>query len=347
MNNCVLGWDVGGAHLKAVLVQSDGRAVQAVQRMCPLWRGMDKLQQAVTEILDILPAHVTHHAITMTGELADIFPDRQTGVTRITEHMHGWLKNADIAIYAGAQGFLAPDAVGSHANIIASANWHASAEFLARRCGTALFMDVGSTTTDLVVLHSGKPLIRGYSDAERMATEELVYTGVIRTPVMAVARRLPFAGGWQQLAAEHFATMADVYRLTGELFEECDMGDTADRQGKSEHESARRLARMMGRDFSDADMAQWRQLARTLRSRQLWMLQSAVERQLSRRSFPDDAPIIGAGAGAFLVRELARVMNHPFIDVAQQIEGDSPITKWASVCLPAYAVAWLRARELA
>ncbi|MDR2874531.1 MAG: S-layer protein [Methylobacillus sp.] len=347
MDNCVLGWDIGGAHLKAVLVRPDGRAIHAVQRACPLWRGMDKLQQAVADVLAGLPTRVTHHAITMTGELADIFPDRPSGVAHITQNMRRWLDDADIAIYAGSQGFLAPDAVDAHADAIASANWHASAEFLARQCDAALFMDIGSTTADLIPLHSGKPAARGYSDAERMRTEELVYTGVIRTPVMAVARRLPFAGEWQQLAAEHFATMADVYRLTGELSEEYDMGDTADGQGKSARESARRLARMTGRDFRDAELEQWRQFARAARSRQVWMLQSAAERQLSLHVFPDNAPIIAAGAGIFLARELARVMNRPFIEAAQWIEGDAAVTQWANVCLPAHAVAWLRGRELA
>ena len=346
-NNATLGWDIGGAHLKAVLVQPDGRAIQAVQRACPLWRGMDRLQQAVADVLAALSALPARHAITMTGELADIFPDRRTGVELLAQSMKNWLKGADIAVYAGPQGFLPAEAAPTHADAVASANWYASAEYLARRCSPAIFIDVGSTSSDLIVLHSGKPAARGYSDAQRMQTEELVYSGVIRTPVMAVAQQLPFSGEWRRVAAEHFATMADVYRLTGELPHGYDMSDTADGQGKSEPESARRLARMVGCDLGDARMEHWCQLARAVRSQQLRTLQSAAERQLSLHALPDDAPFIGAGAGTFLIRELARVMDRPFIEVSRWVEGDPSVTEWAGVCLPAYAVAWLRAKETA
>lgn len=346
-NNATLGWDIGGAHLKAVLVQPDGRAIQAIQRACPLWRGMDQLQQAVTEVLGELSSLPTRHAITMTGELVDIFPDRQTGVALLAQNMSSWLNESNIAIYAGSEGFISLDSIPAYADAIASANWYASAEYLARRRSLSIFIDVGSTTADLIVLNSGKPAPRGYSDAERMQTEELVYTGVIRTPVMAVSQQLPFGGEWQRLAAEHFATMADVYRLTGELPEGYDMSDTADGQGKSEQESARRLARMVGRDLGDAGMEQWRQLARAVRSQQLRILQSAVERQLSLHVLPDDAPFIGAGAGMFLVRELARLMGRPFVEARDYVEGDASAAEWAGICLPAYAVAWLRAKEAA
>jgi probable H4MPT-linked C1 transfer pathway protein len=346
-NNPTLGWDIGGAHLKAVLVRSDGRAIQAEQRVCPLWRGMDRLQQAVADVLASLPVLPDQHAITMTGELADIFPDRQTGVESLTRSMASWLNGTNLVVYAGPKGFLSAAAAPVYADAVASANWYASAEYLARRSSPAIFIDVGSTTSDLIVLHSGKPAARGYSDAQRMQTEELVYTGVVRTPVMAVAEQLPFGGEWRRLAAEHFATTADVYRLTGELPDGYDMSDSADGQGKTELDSARRLSRMIGCDLGDADMEHWRQLARAVRSQQLRTLQSAVERQLSLHVLPEDAPIIGAGAGAFLVRELARVMNRPFVEARQWVEGDPSVAEWAGVCLPAYAVAWLRAKETA
>ena len=46
---------------------------------------------------------------------------------------------------------------------------------------------------------------------------ELVYIGVVRTPLMALVRRVPFPRVWNPLMAEYFATMADVYRLLGRL----------------------------------------------------------------------------------------------------------------------------------
>lgn len=344
-NNPTLGWDLGGAHLKAVLIQDDGCVMQAFQQPCPLWRGLDYLEQAVATIMSRLETTPQRHAVTMTGELADIFPNRDTGVQLLTECMERSLGAVNVRIYAGPAGFVETDVIGAHLHTIASANWHVSAAFLAAQTGDSLLVDIGSTTTDIVLLYRGQPAAIGYSDAERLQSEEMVYTGVVRTPVMAVAQQLPFAGEWQRLAAEHFSTMADVYRLTGELPEGYDMAETADGAGKTKMESARRLARMLGRDLESATIAQWRQMAFSVRSQQLRSLQAALERNLSRALLPDDAPLVGAGAGRFLVRELAQRLRRPYTDAAELIPGVGGSAEWASVCLPAYAVAWLGGRS--
>ena len=44
----VLGWDVGGAHLKAARIE-DGRVTGAVEIACPLWQGIDRLDAAFAE----------------------------------------------------------------------------------------------------------------------------------------------------------------------------------------------------------------------------------------------------------------------------------------------------------
>ena len=150
-------------------------------------------------------------------------------------------------------------------------------------------MDMGSTTTDIVLLHDGSARPLGFSDAERLTTEELVYTGVIRTPVMAVTHRVPFGGQWQRLTAEHFATMADVHRLTGNLDTAHDMAETADGAGKSPQESARRLARMVGRDVDDAAMDKWVELALELSKLKMQAARQAPSRRWKTRESPNIA----------------------------------------------------------
>ena len=147
------------------------------------------------------PGRRLSHAVTMTGELADIFPDRPSGVRMISEQMRSLLGTAPLAIYAGPHGLLHERPSEPLLTAIASANWHASAVFVASRCRDGLLIDIGSTTSDIIPLQAGRPCFSGYSDAERLATQELVYSGIVRTPVMAVARRAPFAGTWQGLAA--------------------------------------------------------------------------------------------------------------------------------------------------
>src|SRR5580700_9990541 len=149
----IIGWDIGGAHLKGVRVE-DGVIAKAVLVPCPLWQGLEKLEMAFSKARRGLgPA--TRHAATMTGELADIFASRAEGVETLTSVAMRCL-DAEIGIYAGPAGFVPFERVSDHIADIASANWHASARFAARELGNGLFVDMGSTTTDLVALADGK-----------------------------------------------------------------------------------------------------------------------------------------------------------------------------------------------
>jgi probable H4MPT-linked C1 transfer pathway protein len=336
------GWDLGGAHLKAVQSDGKGRLQVSLQVPCTLWRGLDHLARAIGEARQQLaPTH--RHGITMTGELADLFLDRAEGVDRLTAAMRAAFPDADLRIYAGEAGFIAPNEAARRVREVASANWHASTRFVAARRPAGLFVDIGSTTTDIIPFAGGSCRAVGFTDDERLISEELVYTGVTRTPVMALAGAVPFAGQRQRLMAEYFATVADVHRLTGALPADADQHDTADGRGKSPEDSARRLARMLGRDLESADMAAWRRLARHLSERQLQMIQSAAERALSRGVVAEDAPVIGAGIGRFLAVALAERLGRPYIDFATLVSGTPEACEWAARCAPAAAVAALAA----
>jgi probable H4MPT-linked C1 transfer pathway protein len=345
-----LGLDMGGAHLKAALLDENGMACWVAQLPCPLWRGLGFLERALDEVMSRMAAlHSQPHphprfAVTMTGELADIFSHRHDGVLQLAACAARYAAREDTVVYAGRHGFVGTGEVERYTGDIASTNWLTSAEFVAAHLAEGLFIDIGSTTTDLLAIDHGKVIAHGYSDAGRLRSQELVYTGVVRTPAMAVAQRIQFQGEWQGVAAEHFATMSDVYRLTYELDEAHDMADTADGAEKSVEASARRLARMVGCDLQDADMADWRQLANDFKQAQLTSLRVAAE-AVMRQRVSDAAPLIGAGAGRFLVKQLAAQLQRPYVDMADLVQGDAESRVWAAVCTPAYAVAWLAQRS--
>ncbi len=123
----------------------------------------------------------------MTAELADTFSSRAEGVERIATLAARALCGAPALLYAGRAGFIALDRASRHVEDIASANWHASAALVARHRASALFIDMGSTTTDIVPVAGGDVAARGYTDAERLAAGELVYTGLVRGFIMATA----------------------------------------------------------------------------------------------------------------------------------------------------------------
>jgi len=336
-SDATLGWDVGGAHLKAALVSATGEVLEVYQVACPLWHGIAELERALSQVLGQLKAVPHRHAVTMTGELVDIFPNRRAGVLQIAQFMAQRL-NGEVLFYSAKRGFVNGSKVSLHADFIASANWHASASLIAKTIKQAVLVDIGSTTSDLILIKNSLVASQGFTDAERMRFDELIYAGVVRTPLMALCHKVEFDGHLVNVAAEYFATTADVYRLTGELADEDDMTDTADGAGKTKLESARRLARMIGHDVEDKDISVWKALAFQFRKLQLMRLQEALSHL---DDVNQDRPLVGIGAGRFLVRALAEQMNKPYFDVETFIKTSDEAAHWASVCLPAVAVASL------
>lgn len=353
----IIGWDIGGAHLKAVLLDADGIVVFAKQVACPLWQGMHHLEQAIDALMHALPqthANLSNmrHAVTMTGELVDIFTNRHDGVNQIaacilkklgTQHGENLVQEqSNVLFYAGDAGFVHFEQVAHYSGRIASANWHLSVNYAANTLSEGLFIDIGSTTTDLIPFAAGKPLNQGSTDAERMRLGELVYTGVVRTPLMALAQTVAFAAHQYWVAAEYFATTADVYRLTGELSIADDMAETADGADKSEVATMRRLARMVGHDVEDADAASWLSLAHSFKESQLRLLEQAISTLLNRGIISEKAPVVGAGCGVFLAKTLADRFGRPFVQMDSLINANNEENKRvAGVCLPAYCAAKL------
>jgi (4-(4-[2-(gamma-L-glutamylamino)ethyl]phenoxymethyl)furan-2-yl)methanamine synthase len=327
-----IGWDIGGAHLKAVLLE-DGKVVRVTQISCELWRGLDKLEAAINKVLATFDAKDARHAVTMTGELVDLFMNRREGVLAIST-LASHLLGKQAQFYTAGDGFIGIEGVFTHAERIASANWHASASLLAKYVKNALFVDVGSTTTDIVPIVDGKVKLDASSDAQRMANDTLIYTGVVRTPVMALAQKLPFDGAKTNVAAEYFATMADVYRLTGNLLPKNDMTETADGKGKTVLESARRLARMVGHDVENRSLEAWITLAEACKNLQIAQIKMAASKHLL-----PSMSIMGAGAGVFLVNAVADQLRVSSLTIADVLKMD--LNDELSLCFPAYAVARL------
>ena len=331
------GWDIGGAHLKYAVVE-DGAVIDAVQLPAPLWQGLDRLETAFDAALARI-GPVAGHAVTMTGELSDLFEDRAHGVERLVALAAARL--GPVAVYAGRAGFVTAAQAVMQAADVASANWHATAALVALKRRDSFLIDVRSTTADLVPISGGAVCAAGYTDAERLVAGELVYTGVTRTPVMAVCRHVPFAGRRQPLIAEHFATMADVRRLTGELSSDLDQQKTADGRGKSVAESRARLARMVGRDAADAPDAAWLALAHYLGERQLAQLFDAAALVLSRGELAPDAPVVGAGIGRFLTQALSERLGRAHLDFESLIAARADLGQAVAHAAPAAAVGLL------
>ncbi|MGQ0456593.1 MAG: hydantoinase/oxoprolinase family protein [Hyphomicrobium sp.] len=329
------GYDVGGAHLKVALVDG-GRVVDVRQIACPLWQGLDRLDVALADAADVT-SRATRHAVTMTAELTEIFPSRRAGVDALVGYMAERLPS-DARFYMGLKGFGGAAAAREHPELAASTNFLATAQSIAARRPKALLIDMGSTTTDIVVCD--RP--QGLTDAERLQTGELVYTGLTRTPVPSVVTSAPLAGQWQGLARDVFATMADVRRVLGQLPDGVDTHATTDGRGRSVEESLARLARGFGRDGDVRQLATWRASAAHIREQQLRSIHDGAIQVLSRPG-AGVTSVIAAGIGADEVDEIARRLALPCKSYGDLIGAEASCRDWAMRCAPAVAVALLAA----
>lgn len=341
-----LGWDIGGAHVKAALL-ADGRVRDVMQWPCALWQGADRLDAVLQAAAQRWPLADARHVVTMTGEMVDRFEHREAGVQALVAQLAAAL-GGRLRFFAGDAGWHDADAARAHWRQIASANWAATARCVAALLRDALLIDIGSTTTDLVPIRGGRVAARGRSDAERLQHGELVYQGVVRTPLCCLAQRIAFDAPEgavdSNVMNEFFATTADVYRLTGELDPAHDQQPAADNGPRDLDGSCRRLARMIGRDARDAPRAAWVALARRFRAAQLAQLVPGFIRVVAVAQLDRTAPVVTAGSGAFLAADVAPL--HPVMGFDRLLGIDDPaLGGWVQVCAPAVAVALLAARD--
>jgi len=336
-----IGWDIGGAHLKGAYFD-DVALRDVAQWRCELWRGLSQLDEAFAAARQRWPDLATcAHAVTMTGELADVFEHREAGVASIVASAARAL-GPDVGFYAGDNGFVDATAARAAWRSVASANWLATAGVVARHVDDAVVVDVGSTTTDVIPIAGGRIAARGRDDASRLVARELVYLGVVRTPLCALAARIRFRGRACNVMNELFATSADVFRLTGELAPAHDQAATADGSGKDLASTRRRLARMIGCDARDATDAQWLAFARAWRSALVARVCENVRHVTDGVGVARAAPIVGAGCGSFLVYECAQRTKRRYVDFADIVGAGPACRDGARLCAPSVAVAMLR-----
>ncbi|MCI0653620.1 MAG: hypothetical protein L0Y39_03980 [Methylococcaceae bacterium] len=341
----IIGWDIGGAHVKVVELHGN-HVVAVAQHPCALWRGLSGLEEVIDRVLLQVTARRICHAVTMSGELADLFPGRDEGVRQILGVLASRIEPDSLHVFAGRKGLLAFDSShAGHYASIASANWLASAAFMAKTLDFAVLVDIGSTTTDIQHVAAGEVKAKGFSDYERLISGEMVYTGIVRTPIAALLKKVSFEGQRVPVMTENFATTADVYRLTRELAEHYDQWPAADGAEKTLEASARRLARMIGRDFQSAPLASWIQLAGFCRECQLREIHDALMQQFSRLDTDRKPVIVGAGVGRFLAADLCARIALEYRDFSSIIDRNRALPG-AAECAPAVSVALLLAERM-
>ena len=319
--NMILGLDVGGANTK--VASSDGLFVRI--EYLPLWKDapLDALLCKISN--DTNPSAL---GVVMTGELADCFPDKRRGILHIMDAVE---RSFSCPIrFWGSKGF----GWTSHLEL-AAANWSASAALISEEIGDCIFVDMGSTTTDLVPIKNG--VQAALTDYERLARGELVYSGLLRTNLAALLSSVDIRGRKVPLSSELFAVTADAYRALGEISDEGYSIETPDCSGKDRESALRRLARTVCADLEEIGLDAALDIARQAKTQQIEVLKRALEKLAGEYELER---VVAAGIGEDIIARAARELDLDCLSLSRKY--GSAI----SAVFPAYAVAKLFETEI-
>jgi probable H4MPT-linked C1 transfer pathway protein len=327
------GWDIGGVNTK--VARAEGSAVLAV-RARPFELQLDP--GALVEVLRELAADTgargdETHAVTMTAELSQMFRTKRDGVRFVLDAVVAAFPGATIVVYAVDGRFLTvADACGVPL-LVAAANWTATARIVAQSVPDALLIDIGTTSTDIIPIVNGKVAALGWTDPDRLASGELVYSGAVRTPVEALAPSVPLGGREVGLSAEAFALCGDVHVWRGDLAPADYSAPTPDRRPATREFAGERLARAICADREIVDEAGVTAIADALAAAQVARIAAAITTIRERHPVLHTAVV--TGLGAFIAERAARLAGLDVVALASALGDD------AARCAPAASVALL------
>jgi probable H4MPT-linked C1 transfer pathway protein len=268
----------------------------------------------------------------MTAELSDAFRTKREGVGFVLDAVPR-VGGGAVRVFTTRAGFVDVAAARARPLEVAASNWMATATLTARAMGDGLLVDIGSTTTDVVPIRAGRVVARGSTDPERLLAGELVYTGAVRTNVVAIVSRVPLAGAPCPVAAEYFAISGDAHVLRGDLAPEDYTCPTPDGRPPTAEFAAERLARvvcadveMLGRDAIEA-------IAAAVADAQVVAIADALGRVAG--CVGPSPPVVVTGQGAFLAHRAAARCGLASHDLSALLGVE------VGTAAPAVAVAWL------
>lgn len=261
----ILGIDIGGANTK--IATSDGQITEI--HYLPLWKNAELTATLESIAARLKPSGV---AVVMTGELADCFPSKKSGVQYIKKAVETAFDSSKIR-YVNVEGRLTE---GKNILSLAAANWCASASLIAEEFEDCILADMGSTTTDLIPIINRRPAAHT-TDFLRLLHSELVYTGVLRTSVATLTNHVHIRGRRCRLSTEYFANTADVHLLLGNITPAEYTCETPDGAEPDLPSSKRRLARTLCSDLTEITDKELYKVAEQLYQAQLEHIQEALE----------------------------------------------------------------------
>ncbi|MFX1465884.1 MAG: hydantoinase/oxoprolinase family protein [Promethearchaeota archaeon] len=342
----ILGLDIGGANTKAALIKYDHGEIQSIKTKSiyfPMWKRRQELFSLLKQLkTEFCNNELDAVGIVMTAELSDTYRTKREGVVdilKVTETVFDNIPIHTIDIFGKMRDI--EDAMRSPLNF-AAANWCATAKLVAETFSTGLFIDTGSTTTDIIPFQEGNVLTFGKNDLDRLISGELVYSGALRTNVAAVVTHVPVKNRLVRICPEYFAISADVHLVLGHINSGDYSCETPDGRGKTKEYALERLARTICADIELLEIEELENIAQYVYLKQIAEISIGINRVTTNEmnNIEQTLECVPTGIGKeFLAKPAAQKVGiKQFHDLDEIWTGD------LSLCAPSAAIAILTAR---
>ncbi|MQY54455.1 MAG: hypothetical protein GH149_04090, partial [Methanosarcinales archaeon] len=179
------------------------------------------------------------------------------------------------------------------------------------------------------------------TDLERLKSGELIYSGILRTNVATVLKKVEIGDNEEcSISSELFAITADAYLVLGYITADdysCESPDSyafagREKEEKSRISAMRRLSRVVCSDLEEIGEDSAVGIAEQVKKAQVARLAASMVRLKEKYGLE---MVVSAGIGDFIVKEAADSLNTQFLSLS------SIYGKKISAAFPAYSVARL------
>jgi probable H4MPT-linked C1 transfer pathway protein len=227
---------------------------------------------------------------------------------------------------------------------VSATNWIVSANYLGLKYPNIIMIDIGTTTTDIIPINDGKVIAEGYTDLERLISNELIYTGLLRTNIATIINEVKLPGKIIPVSSELFATSGDAYLIQNLISKKEFTSETADGKRVSRENSLARIARVICADTNQLSEDEIKLIAKQVISKQIEILTQALQKVQNRyhERYDINPQIILMGSGATPIGiSLLRANG-----IYEETLIDEVLSKEESISFTAVAVAKLYAEKI-
>ncbi len=345
----ILGLDIGGANTKYAFIDTekeDNEILTVGSDYFPFWKDNENYPQYLQELKNTIEEkHGTIEIVVFvtTAELVDCFHTKKEGITTICHYVSSVFSNLSNGpfIYSSKSEFIAMESSSEQWLEVSATNWIVSANYLGLKYPNVIMIDIGTTTTDIISINDGKVVVEGYSDLDRLISNELVYTGLLRTNIAAILNEVKLLGKIIPVSSELFATTGDAYLIQNIISIEEFTSETADGKSVSKENSLARIARVVCADTNQLSENEIKLIAKQAITKQIEMLSRALQNVQNRyhERYEMNPQIVLMGSGAQPIGiSLLRANG-----IYDEILIDESLSKEESISFTAVAVAKLYA----